>query len=362
MFREAGLVAGFAFLCLWAGLGQAAQNRIWWSLDSFAHAQPVSIAAYIDDWDDPRGSGDDAVAQAAFTLGWAWGAWSLAYVQHYRYEIAANGDSADLYHSARNRLDLPVARQYRLGVNAHHSRAQGIRIGHRWALSEAAWVESGLTILEGMDTLDGRVDGDATAVGAREYDFDATVDYVYREDALFDRPREAELSGRGLALDLAGQWSAGPWAVAGQIHNVFGFMDWRRAQFTRASATSDTRRFDDQGFVSFDPVLSGFEGVARHRQRLRPQAELSASRALGGRHRLGLWLRSSETLTHLAPSYAYQWGPTLAIGVRWLPRDHALGLTVDSRWGSFSLMADRLDSEDAHLLSVGIRQSFQWGG
>lgn len=345
-----------------AGAAHADSSQtVWWSLGSFAHAQPVSVHAYINDWSDKRGDGDDAVAHASFAMGWSGRNVSLSYVQQYSYEIAANKDSADLYHSARNRLDLPTGRRYALNVNASHVRVQGLRLGYRFSAAEHWQLELGLSALEGVDTLNGTVGGDATAVGEREYDFDAAIDYFYRDDVLLERPREAELSGRGLSIDLLGFWRGERWAVRGRIDRVFGFIDWRRAQFTQARATSNTRQFDEQGFVTFDPALSGVEGVGRFRQRLRPQAAIQIDYTLQRRHRLGVWVRSDETLTHIAPSYSYKVAPQLSIGGRWLPRDEAFGLMVASRWGEFSLMADRVDRQDAHLFSFGMRQSFSLG-
>lgn len=327
----------------------------YFELDSFAHAEPVPVQAFAGDWDAPLEGGSDAVTRSWLESGVRHGAWSLGYVQRYDYEIKGSRDAAELYHLSRNKAPLPTGRQFDLELDAYHQRSQGLRAAWRGQPMEALQLEAGLSLLQGWTTLHGHLQGRATAVADNDYDYEALVDYDYTEDALFDRQAPGP-SGEGFSFDAALRWQvAQSWSLGLRVRDLWGQLRWDDSPFTQARATSDTKEFDEDGFVRYNPTVSGFEGFRASRQRLHPEGDLR----LAWRRPLQPWElsvqgRVNEVGDYWALAADYLPSPDWRLGASIMPRERALGLALRWRALALSWRSDALDIQDAHLVQLGL--------
>lgn len=348
--------APFFFLCaplalLHSPVLRAEPWRPFVEADSFAHAEPVSIHAYINDWDGPLQSGSDAVTHNRLEIGVRHGAWSYGYVQRYDYEIKATRDAAVLYHQVKNKAELVPGTEYDLDVRAYHHRSQGLRLAFRQG--GAHWsVEPGLSLLSGQKLINGRIDGQATALGGKEYAYNAAVNYYYSEDVLFDRQVKAP-SGEGFALDLRLDYRPDEhWRLSFVGQDLYGFLRWRDAPVTEAVATSDTREFDEDGFVRFRPTLTGREFNESYSQRLHPRGLLAADWAVRPDSKLGLRLRLTEVRQYWSLTAGHEFASGLSTDLEFMPDLLAFGGGLRYSGFRFALMADKLKFEDARVLQL----------
>lgn len=155
--------------------------------------------------------------------------------------------------------------------------AQALRLGYRHEV-ESGWIGAGVSVLRARHLMLGELDGELLATGEQDFDFNAEVDYVYYRDILFARPDVQEADGVGWSFDLAAQWRSGShWQFDARADDLMAKIRWRDAPFTRATANTDNKSYDDDGYVIFDPILSGREGYQdRVYQRIDPRYRLVA--------------------------------------------------------------------------------------
>lgn len=329
-------------------------------VESFAHAGPQPVHAFIDDWEAKLKPHSDAVTHNRISLGVHRARWSWAYVQRYDYEIKASPDSALLYHQVRNRTEFTQGKEYLLDVRAFHQRSQGFRLAYRFGAPSLS-VEAGVTLLQGQSLINGRIHGTAMAVGPKEYQYQASVRYHYSEDVLFDRPVR-DPQGEGLSLDMRLRYRVSPtWTLSAQGEDLAGVLRWRKAPMTDAIASSDVQEFDENGFVRYRPTLTGYERNQSYRQRLHPRARVSISWDAMPRTRFGADWRLNEVDQYLSLSARravyHCWGTTL----EWMPAFDAAGLGVDCGAFQLSLLGDSLRFDRAQLLQFRLSFAYAFG-
>ncbi|HSW13002.1 MAG TPA: hypothetical protein VLI06_09210 [Solimonas sp.] len=321
-------------------------------IESFAHSEPVSVHAYVDDWEGPlEDDGADAVTHNWFETGVRMGPWSYSYVQRYDWELKATRDAAKLYHQVKNKIELVPGTTYDLEVRGYHNRSQGLRIAY--AQQAGDWsIEPGLSLLSGQALINGRIKGNATALDDNEYGYDAAIRYFYDKDRLFDRRVDGP-SGEGLSLDLLLRYRPGErWLLSLQARDLYGFLRWHDTPITEALATSDVREFDEDGYVRFRPTLTGREFNQGYTQRLHPHGLLLAKWSMRPDTRLGAQLRLTEVRQYPGLLAEHDFASGLQADVQLLANPFALGAGL--RWQGFRLgvLSDRLKFEDAQLLQL----------
>ncbi len=327
-------------------------------VSAFAYNEPVPVADYLHEWRGPLKSGADGITRNIALVGAGYGAWHLGYVYRYDYEIKASRDSAELYFDVTNKNPLVIGREYALDLRVFNQRTQGLRLAHDWR-AETWSITLGLTALDGLALTQGHLSGTAVAVGEREYQYQANVGYGYSIESLFER-RVSMPDGLGFSTDLRLHWRPLPLLSADlRVDDLWGALWWHHAPFTQATANSQTARFDEDGYVVYDPVLTGEETVRNLRQRLHPRALLDLRWRAGPREEFGFGLDASEV--KLIPALAWRHrlgeGECMSIGVRALPVESALG--VEAQFGDLklSVASDAPAIRDAHylelLLSIG---------
>jgi len=133
-----------------------------------------------------------------------------------------------------------------------------------------------MSYLQGQRLTAGTLSGTATATKAGDYEFNLAADYFYSRDVLFRRETTAP-DGQGYSADLRVQWQANPrLSTQLTVTDLIGRIHWQDAPYTQASGTSDTKEYDEQGYVRFKPLVSGIEGNRNYAQKLPPRATLAA--------------------------------------------------------------------------------------
>ncbi len=342
------------FFCACSLTLLALPARAWtpyFELDAFAHAEPVAVHDYLNDWKGSLDGGSDAVTHNRIEIGVRNDAWSVGYVQKYDYEIKASRDAAILYHQIKNKQDLTPGTVYNLNLRAFHNRSQGLRLARRHSRGELD-IEAGLTVLSGQALIDGSIHGVGSAINSNEYAYNASVSYHYNEDVLFDRNVRGP-SGEGFSLDLAINYRfSNQWNLALSGSDLLGFLYWRDAPATSAVATSDTQEFDADGYLRFRPTLTGLEFNEDYRQRLHARGRAALQwQALQGT-RLDVKLRMTEVESYPSLSISQQLAHSVLLDLEWMPSLDAVGAGLHWHHLRLSVLSDAWRFEDAHVLQL----------
>lgn len=184
----------------------------------------------------------------------------LSFVKRYEYDLRFSESTAEVYGLVKNKKDLPPGRQFGVDLKAAIFHAQGIRISlNNSFFNNKLQLTTGLSYLESDYYIDGNLTGKVTAVGKKDYDYNARVNYYYTDDILFDRPLGGT-KGRGFTLDVKAEMELlSNWRTSFKITDLVSRIYWDDLPFTNAVATSDRKKYDSKGYVHIDPLLSGTE-------------------------------------------------------------------------------------------------------
>mgnify|MGYP001822236785 CR=1 FL=1 len=254
--------------------------------ESVSYSEATSLYSLAGNWNDKVGSGDDALSFTRLSFGIESGPISLQYIQRADtvYEFA--NDTARFIYQIENRQDLIPGETYELEIQPKRQASHGIRMGYTTQLHEDVGVSVFFSLLSPSNVLDGEVKGSAVAVAANDYDFDFDSSLVYRDDPLYDRDG-TRLTGDGYAVDLFIRYAINErWHMNLDLIDLAGELSISDAPFTVASATSDVKTFDEDGYVVYNPVITGLEGNRDFTYEFDTQAHLALSYLLSNEYSL----------------------------------------------------------------------------
>lgn len=256
----------FALLCSWTFLVHAEEYSAYFEIDSFTHSEPTAIKALTGDWDEQLYSGSLAFSVDRFESGVSWEEWRLGIFQRYDYFYTFSSDVAYLKYYDENHLQLNSGEQLHIYLSANSLVANGLSVTrtHKWANTSAGIT---LSYLNGKRVTAGSLNGVANIVSEKDYDLDFVVDYFYTSDELFNR-QVAPPHGQGYSLDISVDWNPGAWIFKLNVDDLLARVRWHDTPRTIATGNTDTREYDENGYVIFNPAISGLEINQKYTQTL----------------------------------------------------------------------------------------------
>lgn len=245
-------------------------------LDSFSNSEPIAIKAITDEWDAKLYTGEIAFAFARAEIGVGWDQWRLGVFRRYDYYYEFTPDTAYLKYSSENNLQLNTGEQLDIYIKANTAIANGLSLSHILNVDNASFAIR-VSYLSGQLLTSGSLDGNAEVLAENDYDMIFDVDYYYSEDVLFDRDA-ASPDGNGYSIDVYLDWSPNDsWNFNLTANDLLAKIFWKDAPRTIASGNTDTKEFDENGFVIFKPVISGLETYQDYTQTLSRKIDFTST-------------------------------------------------------------------------------------
>ncbi len=333
------------------------RSRLELQFDSSNYSEPTSLKSLGGEWDRPIGDGNRAWSMTRWLLGYRTAGYSLQLLQrddsYYRFD----NETAVFIHRIENHLPLETGRRYRLMIEPDRVTTRGLRLGLHRQPREQVSVSAYLSLLQPTHLLQGKLQGSATALAPNDYDFRFDSDLLYHRDPLFERPGRM-LSGLGYAIDLQAAWQpAERWKLSAEWLDAQSELRIDRAGHTSAEATSDTKQYDADGYLTYDPAVTGTEDSGQASYRFTSRLRLSLTAPLTEAIDLELEHR-------IVQGYAWQQlALTHSLGqgrISWklMPRLEAFGIGYAREGLSLSIVTDRLRTGDMRFLELQIAASW----
>lgn len=331
--------------------------RLAFHLESVNYSEATSLRSLSGEWDDRVGSGDDALSFSRTYLGLETDDFSIQYLQRFESLYEFDNDTAKFIYQTENRLPLTSGETYRLDIRPRRAASEGIRLGFKNLRIGQLGAAVFISLLKPFNLLDGELDGSAVATGPGDYDFEFRSDLVYKRDPLFERDG-ATLSGSGYAVDLHLDYALSErWHGRLELVDVAGKLSLNDAPFTTAEASSDTKTFDENGYLVYDPVVRGFEGNKDYSYEFDMQTHATISYLISAAYRFAL-------LHHDYGSTAYQeiqlnqsFGRGL-ISWQLIPQAGAAGIAYLTPNLALGFAADDIDFKKMKYLALQIRYTW----
>jgi len=325
-----------------------------------SYSEPVALKFMLGERQAPFSKGSKAFTYNKAEVGFRWGNWQLGILERLDYQLEFSSETAELIYLAENRLPLEVGREYELRIKAQHNYSRGLRLAYRHKFSSRINVGLGASYLQGKALTDGTIQGSAQVTAERDYDFQFDTDYSYSRDILFER-NVAPPSGNGYSLDLNIDWRPNKYFTAQlDVVDLVGKMFWDNAPFTTATASSETKIFDEEGYVRYNPAISGLESNKNFTQTLPRKIFITTKYQ---------WLSSVGLLAELQD---YKVARFTSVGAEWCYSHNscfqslynttvnALSLRYHGHGVRFELASDKLDLDQIRyfVVQLSINQVF----
>lgn len=326
---------------------------------AFLGNDPMSLTELFADWAGeyrPRRGNNLIFGSARTEAGIMRDGFRIAYIERLDAAIDASRDFVDLVYSDKNNKPLEVGRQYHLDLGAKGFQARGVRLSiSREVLSNIepqVYLGFGASLLKGQRLQDGKFSGQALARTSKDYDFAGILDYGYSRNYLYNLPVDAPKAW-GYSFDLGASIRHRWVSVDATINDVLGALYWQAAPYTIANASSENKKYDENGYVEYNPFISGREFNQDLKQNLSPKW---SARAL---LHLGAWEPSMElsgTRGYVFPQVGlgrhlpYGW----KISADYETRFRSVGVSVLHKYLDLSFRADDTDLEAARALGVSL--------
>lgn len=195
-----------------------------------------------------------------------YGGWRLAGFHRGEIFIEANKDSVEILRRLNLKQELPVGRTFDIDLKARGFSAKGIELARGFrikGLGSGNGLAVGFTAryIRGEKIQEGTIEGNATPISSKAYDFDLQLDYVYDKNFVYKRRGTVPGTGDGYSFDVGMKYNFNA-SLSAEIlfRDILGRIYWKDVPYTTADAISATKYFDENGYMAFRPTIKGYEG------------------------------------------------------------------------------------------------------
>lgn len=323
-------------------------------VDLLAHNDAVSIDDTVHGWKGSIEDGNKAFTHDWVEIGANYKGIGVGILQRYDFELEYSPDTARFYHLVNNKKPLPTGKQFDLFLAARHTYSKGLRFSYQRRINQRFAFSLGWTYLKGLRLTEGQFKGKATALADNDYDFTADVDYFYSKDVLFERKVDPP-DGEGYSIDTSVDWKI--WrdlSVHLKVIDLIGRMYWINAPNTTAVASSDVKEYDADGYVKYNPVLSGDETARNFTQKFHPQITLRLSYPACKSIDLIGQAYSIKSADYYQLGGSYYINAANTVRALYMFETNAFTLGYDNKYVQFAITSDSLNINTAHTLGISL--------
>lgn len=298
---------------------------------SFEASDYTAVRYFSDDWRGdftPRNGRNLAVSFAHAEVSAKRESWSVGYFYRHDVLLESNRDMTEVVHANKTRSSVITGKTYDLRLAMNGFSAQGVRLDKTLVLQTGnerdMTLGIGISLLGGQRMRMGQAYGSALAtpsgyiysLGMTDADSKKTYPFM----------PSGEVSGLGYALDwgLRLQWKDGK-RLDLAVNDLFGEIRWKNLPQTTLQANSATASRDAQGYIVFNPSMTGQNTRTDATQRLTTKGSIQ--------FRTPLFRRASFNLgTEWIKNYLFP-----RIGLAYITRaEIELMADYDARFGTYS--------------------------
>ncbi|WP_295422050.1 hypothetical protein [Sulfurovum sp.] len=208
----------------------------------------------------------------------------IGYAYRKEATIKTSPDTMKLINQVSNELDLPIGKHYRVALEIEGFETHGMVLAKTVPLYQSDhWnikLGLGTEFLYGMQTQHGTASGEAEAVSRTDYDFFWQSNYLYTENYLYDLDVN-KVTSFGYTTHIALNVACDNISIDFIANDVMGKLYWKNLPYSNVDLSSANKSYDENGYVIYAPVISGFEGNTKFTQTLMKKWRIKGKYSLG---------------------------------------------------------------------------------
>ncbi|MFT5506207.1 MAG: hypothetical protein ACI8XC_003933 [Gammaproteobacteria bacterium] len=323
------------------------------SFETFNYSEVTSLSAISGKWNDRVSNGNKALSVSRFIAGYEGNNYSLQTINRSDSYYRFNHETAWFIRLIENQIPLDTGRDYVLDIKPNRSSSKGFRVGSYYQFSEAFKLSGYFSLLNATNLLQGNLLGQASSISPTDYNFNFNSDLVYENDPLYGRSTN-QVRGNGYAIDLIIDYSLSDnWHLNVQLLDLAGELSFDSVNHTQASATSAIKNFDENGYLQYDPVISGIEDNQGFLYKFDMQTQIAVTYHFSERKNIVLEYHQLFDFNYpkLILENQFEWG---LLSWRLIPQLEAVGMGYQQSNFSVSIETDRIDFEGMKYLSIDL--------
>ena len=326
----------------------------------FAYSEPVTIRSALNDWEGGFRNGSSTITHNWLETGVSYKKWKLGILKRYDYEMEFSPDTAEFMYRTKNKQALQTGKTYHLDLKARHSFSDGVSLSRDFNPTENMSLTIGASYLRGRHLTEGTLQGTATTLADNDYDFEFGVDYFYSEDSLFDREVQAP-EGQGYSIDLSLIWEPNKdFTTMLTVKDLIGRIYWENAPHTTATATSDVKEYDENGYVVYKPHLSGVESNKDFTQTLARKITFMAGYQVHQDIQILGKIYHTKANTFYQAGAEYLFTDATQLQFLYMHDTNAVTLALKKKDFYFAVTSDSIDFNKAHTFGLNLYWLYQF--
>ncbi|MGD0275606.1 MAG: hypothetical protein ABSB79_06065 [Syntrophales bacterium] len=345
-------------------LGSA--NGIFLDAKAFCSNNAVSLdGLFFNQWEGPFNPYNinhlDSYWNAS--TGFIYSGWRIAVFNRGELFLEANKDTIEILQMINRRENLPIGRTFDINLDGTGFSARGIELSKGFRISE--WGEVlliGFTAryLSGDKIQQGTITGSASPVSSSSYDFDLQLNYTYDKNLVYDRRDTVPGTGNGYSFDIGLKHDFTDYLSAELLfRDILGRIYWNHMPYTDAVGTSSTKYFDENGYMIFKPIISGYEGNKDYVQRITSKTDLALTYKND-------FLRITPSINFIGerPLYWVDVGfyidKAFSLNTGYNLNYNCYSLGVTYKKASFNVYTDNIDYQRAKAVGISLFLQYDW--
>ena len=330
------------------------------SLHTFTYSEPITIQNILNDSSDSFTGGEDALTHNWAEIGATYNNFGVGILSRYDYDLEFSEDTAEFYYLIENKKSLPQGRVFDLYLETKHTQSDGVRFSYTHTFKRNINVNIGLSYLRGVWLTEGKAQGQGVALTENDYDFQFDVNSYDSEDMIFERKIDSP-EGTGYSIDFSLDWEVNQqWEFNLRVIDLIGRMYWEYAPYTTAVASSDNKEYDDDGYLIYKPVLSGYEGNADFTQELKPQIKALVNYQWNNKFAALGQLYSFYTANFYQLGLGYSFNQKSLLSMLYMFETNAITIGYEMQYFQFMITSDAFQFDDANTFALSLNATIKF--
>ncbi len=302
-------------------------------VQAFAADDPVSLHDLFNKWQGsfhPKEGANLAIDDIRTDIGISLKSWGyLGYTYRHHSIVETNRDTVLLAWQQLNDIGFTTGKRYALDISIEGFEADGVLYAKSFEVFKrekgSLSVGFGIELLRGRNIQDGYLNGSAVANSEKDYDFSAVADYRYSENYLYNL-NVKKPDGYGYTTHLSLRYRYGDFRLNLLVNDLYGKIVWKDLPYSYVNVNSSNKSYDDNGYVIYNPTISGVEKYIDYTQRLYTKYRAEGSYSLSAQTMLtaGVDAAKERVFPYIAAAHSFT-------------RHLEASLSYESRFGMFGI-------------------------
>ncbi len=344
-------------------LKQSSDQTVKLEVQGFIADDPVSLKDFFDDWEgeySPRNGDNAAMEMARIDLGSTIdGGYYVGYFYQRDALIKSNRGFVDGFHAVKNKLHFNSEQYYDLALDIEGIERHGGVVAKDYVLYDTdehhIQVGGAAFLSYDVDTQSGSLIGKGIIHTDDTYSASGRADYHFMDNLLYDGWDVDKTYGIGYGFHVGLLYENSVYHFKIQLlaNDLFSRTHWKNLPHSLVDIQTSNQTIGDDGYVEYDPTISGWETYKDFTQKISPKYHADISKQFDAGYEVELGLDSVD-FVHMPYICVAKIFDEKKVELLYEHRFHSIGLSYTDKNLHLSILSNGFSNASA----IGISGSY----